>query len=137
LRIIDLGYELPIKPKILVVDDEPAVQAVILDTLESDYRILSAFNGREGVQKAEHLKPDLILMDMMMPDVSGYEAVRLLQGSAVTRDIPVLVMTAQNFDDSTVQLIKEEPNVKGFLTKPFRPKILRDTVKATLQKSPS
>jgi CheY-like chemotaxis protein len=132
--VIDIGYESVEKKIILVVDDEVALQSVLFDSLESEFRLISAFNGREGLSKAENVKPDLILMDVMMPDMGGYDAVRLLNTNPLTRHIPVVVMTAQNFDDSTVQLIKQESNVVQFLTKPFRPKALRELVRKVLEK---
>jgi CheY-like chemotaxis protein len=72
-------------------------------------------------------------MDVMMPDMGGYDAVRLLYDNHQTRNIPVVVMTAQDFDASTIQLIRREPNVVSFLTKPFRPRNLRDIIKAILE----
>ncbi len=131
-NVIDIGYKPPEKRKLLVVDDEPSLQTLIFDTLEADYRVISAFNGREGIDKAAKTRPDLILMDVMMPDMGGYEAVRSLRNNPLTKDIPVIVMTAQNFDDSTIKWIKEEPNVASFLAKPFRPKTLRELIHTVL-----
>lgn len=133
-NVIDIGYQPPVKRKILVVDDEVSLQTLIFDTLESEYRIITAYNGREGVEKAINVKPDVILMDVMMPDIGGYDAVRMLNTNEETRDIPVVVMTAQDFDTSTIQLIRQEPNVLSFLTKPFRPKSLREIIKLVLEK---
>ncbi len=135
LPIIDIGYEPEVKPLILVVDDEIAIHGVIFDSLESHYRLVSAHNGREGVLRASKIKPALILMDVMMPDIGGYEAVRMLHADASTRNIPVVIMTAQNFDDSTVKLLKLEPNVYNFLPKPFRAKDLRDVVQKAIKRS--
>jgi len=130
--VIDIGLH-PVERKlILIVDDETALQSVLCDSLEADFRLVSAFNGREGLLKAEQVKPDLILMDVMMPDIGGYDANRILNSNPSTRHIPVIVMTAQNFDDSTVQLIKQESNVVQFLPKPFRPKLLREIVNKVL-----
>ena len=126
--IIDIGYQPKEKKLLLVVDDESPIHGVIFDALDEDYRLISAFNGREGVDKAIKAKPALILMDVMMPDIGGYEAVRLLHDDPVTRNIPVVVMTAQNFDESTVKMMKQEPNVLNFLPKPFRTKDLREVV---------
>ena len=133
-NVIDIGYEAPLKRKILVVDDETALQTLIFDALEADYRIISAFNGRESIEKAAHTHPDVILMDVMMPDIGGYDAVRMLNNNKATRDIPVVVMTAQDFDDSTIQLIRQEPNVAAFLNKPFRPKTLREIIKSVIER---
>lgn len=133
--IIDIGFEPTVKPLLLVVDDESAIQGVIFDALEDDYRLVSAFNGREGLSKAVKIKPDLILMDMMMPDIGGYEAVKMLNEDSSTKHIPIVVMTAQNFDTSTVQLMKQEPNVFNFLPKPFRAKELREIVAKAIERS--
>lgn len=133
-KIIDIGYEPPKKKKILVVDDEAALQSVVHDALAEDYQVLSAFNGREGLDQAERMMPDLIFMDVMMPDMNGYEVVKMLRGNPVTKDIPVIVITARDFDPSTVQLMKNESNVVGFLPKPFRVADLRDAVRAILNK---
>src|SRR5262245_58896183 len=134
-KVIDLGYESPERPLILVVDDESALQTLIFDTLDEEYRLVAAHNGREGVDRAGRLKPALILMDVLMPDIGGYDAIRLLGANEETRKIPVIVMTAQDFDDSTIQMIRGEPNVAGFLTKPFRPQALREAIRAVLEKN--
>ncbi len=133
--VIDIGYEPVEKKLILVVDDEAALQTLIFDTLEGEYRILSAFNGREAIDKAPKVKPVVILMDVMMPDIGGYDAVKLLNSNPATRHIPIIMMTAQDFDDSTIQLIRQEPNVAAFVNKPFRPKTLREIIKSVLEKS--
>jgi len=127
--ILDIGYKEEEKALILVVDDEPALQSLVFDTLADDYRLIRAYNGREAIQTAERQKPNLILMDVMMPDIGGYEAVRLLKGNYLTKDIPIIMISANDFDSSTINLIKNESNVKGFLMKPFRPNQLRAIVK--------
>jgi CheY-like chemotaxis protein len=134
IKVVDLGVELPPKQLILVVDDEPALQSLVFDTLSSDYRIISAFNGREGIQKAINSSPDLILMDLMMPDMGGYEALRVLKDTEATKHIPVIVITANNYDQSTIQMMKSEPNVVAFIAKPFRPSGLRETVRMAISK---
>jgi CheY-like chemotaxis protein len=129
-KLIDLGLETPPEKKlILVVDDEHAMHALIFDILQEDYKLASAFNGSEGVQKAEALAPHLILMDLMMPDTNGYDAIRLLRRHPEAGHIPVIVVTARAFDPTTIQLLKAEPNVRAFINKPFRPKELRDLIK--------
>jgi putative two-component system response regulator len=132
--VIDIGYTAPNLRKVLVVDDESALQTLIHDTLEGEYRLASAYNGRQGIDMATNMKPDVILMDVMMPDLGGYEAIRILHSSNVTKNIPIIVMTAKDFDDSTISEIKREPNVVGFLNKPFRPKNLREIIRAALDR---
>jgi putative two-component system response regulator len=134
-QVIDIGYEAPVLSKVLVVDDEAALQTLIFDTLDGEFRLISAFNGREGVDKALKVRPAAILMDVMMPDISGYEAIKMLGANPATRDIPIIVMTAQDFDDSTIVMIRQEPNVVSFLTKPFRPKNLREAVRDAIAKT--
>ena len=133
--IIDIGYTAPQLQKVLIVDEEAALQTLIHDTLEGEYRLASAYNGRQGLEMATNMKPDVILMDVMMPDMGGYEAIRLLHGNSTTRGIPIIVMTAKDFDDSTISEIKREPNVAGFLNKPFRPKNLREIIRSALERS--
>jgi CheY-like chemotaxis protein len=137
-NIIDIGIG-PAKEKksILVVDDELSLQSLIFDTLSEDYIIHSALNGREAITKAEKVQPALILMDLMMPDIGGYEAVQLLNGNQLTRSIPVLIITARNFDQTTISLLKNESNVIGFIAKPFHAKELRELVKTSIEKNPS
>lgn len=131
---IDIGYRPPELKKVLIVDDEMALQTLIQDTLEGQYRLMSAYNGRKGIEMAEKVMPDLILMDVMMPDIGGYEAVKILRANEKTKHIPIIVMTAKNFDESMVGDIKSEVNVACFLQKPFRPKGLRDAIIAALEK---
>lgn len=117
----------------MVVDDEPALQSLVFDTLGDDYRLFHAHNGRAALERVSNFRPDLILMDVMMPDIGGYEAVRLLQENEASREIPVIMISAMDFDPSTVQMLRSEPNVKGFLMKPFRPRQLREIVKSTIE----
>ena len=132
-QIVDLGINRgPDKPQILVVDDEPAMHSLINDALGADYRLVNAENGQEGIQMAARLKPDLILMDMMMPDLTGYEAIRQLGLNEQTNQIPVILVTGRNFNASTVNLLEREKNVAASINKPFRVKELRELVKAHL-----
>jgi len=96
--------------------------------------VLTASDGREGVETAARLKPDLILMDVMMPGVGGLEALRMLLAEEATRGIPVVIMTASRFDPSTEQVFTQEMNVKGFLHKPCPVNILKETILSILKK---
>lgn len=134
-NVIDPGDEAPDKKLILVADDELNLQTLIFDTLSDDHRLVMAGNGREAAEKAERLKPDLILMDVRMPDISGHEAVRTLQEKAATKNIPIIILSAVDFDPDTIHMIKNESNVKGFLTKPFRPAELRNLINKILKET--
>lgn len=130
--ILDIGYNAPLKKTILVVDDESSLQSLMHDAFSEDYLVLSAHNGQEGLRMAAHAKPDVILMDVMMPDINGYEVVKMLRGNPDTKKIPVIISTAKGFDASTVEMLKSEPNVVGFLAKPFRVMELRSAVMKAL-----
>lgn len=80
---------------ILIIDDTPANLAVMVDQLEEvGYRVSVAQEGEEGLQRAEYIRPDLILLDVMMPGIDGFETCRRLKNNDITQDIPVIFMTA-------------------------------------------
>lgn len=117
--IIDIG--LTRLKKVLIAEDEQNIASLIEDWLSNTYEVTVALNGKAALQKVKWEKPHAILMDIVMPDMSGYEVVRALQGDIETKGIPIIAMTAKAYDDSTVSLIKNEPNVLGFINKPFKP----------------
>jgi len=116
------------RKKILVVDDNPVMVEIVKMALESDYDVVSANDGLEGINLAKTEKPDVIIMDVMMPNVSGIELLRMLVSDDETKDIPVIVFTASHFDPSTEMLFKVEKNVKSFLRKPTTVDVLREQV---------
>lgn len=118
-EVIDVNVQA--KPKVLVADDEQDIASLIEDWLSEKYDVTIALNGKTAVQKAIWHQPSVILLDIVMPDMGGYEVVRLLQSTPQTQEIPLIVMTAKNYDDSTVKMIKAEQNVYGFINKPFKP----------------
>ncbi|HOJ86791.1 MAG TPA: response regulator, partial [Elusimicrobiales bacterium] len=85
-----------------------------------------------GISMAKTFKPDVIIMDVMMPNVSGIEMLRMLLSDDETRDIPVIVFTASHFDPSTEMVFKVERNVKSFLRKPCTVDILKQQVKSAI-----
>lgn len=109
----------PVAPAtILIVDDIPANLGTMVKTLESHgFRVVVAQDGEEGLQRAELVRPDLILLDVMMPCMDGFETCRLLKASASTRDIPVIFMTALAESDS--KLAGFAAGGVDYLTKPF------------------
>jgi CheY-like chemotaxis protein len=88
------GGSLMDKKRILIADDEPAIRAVTWRMLEQDYVVLEATNGEEAVEIATEQKPDLILMDLMMPEMDGYAACSLIKADQATKMIPVIILTA-------------------------------------------
>lgn len=116
------------KLKILIVDDNLTFLQLIELALSSDFEVVTASDGKEGLDKVRNVKPDLILLDVMMPHVSGIEMLRTLVSDPDTRDIPVLVITASHFDPSVEMLFKQEPNVRGFFQKPMSVESLKQEI---------
>jgi len=109
--------------KILSVDDSKMVHMVVAKTLKNfDVVHLTAMNGEEGLAKARAEKPDLILLDITMPVMTGLEALSQLKADPETAGIPVVMLTAESATDS--QTFAFEQGVEKYLTKPFGDDIL-------------
>ncbi len=104
-------------PLVLVVEDNVDLNGFIAATLRPDYRVQSAFDGREGLEKALALQPDLILSDLMMPGMSGEDMVRELRRQAAMRDVPVVMLTARVEPELRQRLLRD--GVQDYLGKPF------------------
>lgn len=118
---------------ILVADDDPDILSIVSMSLETQgYAIHKATNGREAVDLAKQYHPDLILMDMMMPVVSGYEAVRELKADATTRDITVVGLSAKAM--ATDMERATDVGIDGYITKPFRIAQVLTVVESYLEK---
>jgi len=104
---------------ILVADDDPDILSIVSMSLETQgYTVHKASNGREAVDLAREHHPDLILMDMMMPVVSGYEAVGELKADEVTKDIVIVGLSAKAM--ATDMERAADAGIDGYITKPFR-----------------
>jgi CheY-like chemotaxis protein len=104
---------------ILVADDDPDILSIVSMSLETQgYTVHKATNGREAVDLAREHHPDLILMDMMMPVVSGYEAVGELKADASTQDIIIVGLSAKAM--ATDMERATDAGIDGYITKPFR-----------------
>jgi CheY-like chemotaxis protein len=118
--------------KILLADDEPAVRRLVTATLadESRYRILEASNGVEALAVARAEQPALVLLDVNMPDMDGFEVCRALKSDPATRGIVVVMLTAmaQAVDRERGQAVGAD----GFFTKPFSPLALLEKVEEVL-----
>ena len=104
---------------ILIVDDTPANLGVIVESLEDHgFRVVVAQDGEEGLQRADFVQPDLILLDVMMPGLDGFEVCRRLKALASTRDIPVIFMTSLTETENKVAAFKA--GGVDYVTKPLR-----------------
>jgi len=118
--------------KILIVDDEPINIDILNENLKSDYKVVAALNGSQALKIAFSKKPpDLILLDIMMPDMDGYQVLKHLQEDERTKDIPVIFITSRNHETDEEYGLKI--GARDYITKPFSPPILRARVKIHLE----
>ena len=109
--------------KVLVVDDEPDVVEILSYNLSREnYLVYKAYNGSDGVRVAHEVQPDLVIMDIRMPGINGIEACRQMKQDDETKTIPVLFLTADADEYTTMNAI--EAGGDHFITKPIRPQIL-------------
>ena len=117
---------------ILVADDDPDILSIVSMSLETQgYTVYKATNGREAVDLAKEHHPDLVLMDMMMPILSGYEAVGELKADATTRDITIVGLSAKAM--ATDMERATDVGIDGYITKPFRIAQILTVVESYLQ----
>ncbi len=117
--------------KIMAVDDERHIVRLIQVNLErAGYQVITAFDGPEALKKVETDKPDLIVLDVMMPKMDGFEVLKRLQANPETREIPVVMLTAKAQDADVFR--GWASGVSAYLTKPFNPLELITFVKRIL-----
>jgi twitching motility two-component system response regulator PilH len=109
--------EMPIK-KVLVVDDSPTERYYLVDILRKNgFLVETAENGDEGIVKAKALRPDLILMDVVMPGVNGFQVTRILSRDEITKDIPVIMCTSKGQETDRVWGMRQ--GAVAYLVKPI------------------
>lgn len=122
----------PPKAKILVADDDPAIVELIRVTLETHgYTVIPAYNGSEALRKAIQERPDLIILDIVMPEMDGYEVLRTLKSSEETNHILIIILTAYASD--TGAIVSWMEGAIGYLAKPFDPDELLTLVEQGLK----
>jgi twitching motility two-component system response regulator PilH len=119
---------MPIR-KILVVDDSPTERYYLTDILKKNgYEVAIAENAEQGIAQARAIKPDLILMDVVMPGMNGFQATRALSKDAATKTIPVILCTTK--DQETDQVWGMRQGASGYLVKPVPADDLLAKIKA-------
>ena len=119
--------------KILAVDDERHIVRLVQVNMErAGYQVVTAFDGREAMEKIEADKPDLVILDVMMPYMDGFEVLQTLRQNASTRDLPVIMLTAKAQDADVFR--GWQSGVDSYLTKPFNPTELLSFVKRILER---
>jgi signal transduction histidine kinase len=113
-------------PLVLVVEDNDDMRRFVAESLATDFRVAEASNGAEGLAQAAALRPDLVVSDVMMPEMSGDEMVRALRADGLLRDVPVLLLTAKTDDALRIRLLRQ--GAQDYLSKPFQVDELRARV---------
>src|SRR5439155_11211892 len=118
---------------ILVIDDSPTILKVVQLVLsKAGYNIVTASDGEQGVASARHERPDLILLDFVMPKMNGYQVCRALSADAKLREIPVVLMSAKG--DQVGERFVKVLGIVDYITKPFSPEAIAAVVTHSLDK---
>jgi two-component system response regulator VicR len=121
--------------RVIYIEDEPEmIDLVRLILLRRNFKVIGANGGREGLELVHRLHPDVILLDLMMPDMDGWEVYQKLKSVESTKSIPVIIITAkaQNIDKVLgLQIAK----VDDYISKPFNPKELIDSIERILKRN--
>lgn len=118
---------------ILIIDDEDDIRAILTYNLEKEnYRVLNASNGKDGIELAQQHTPDLVLLDVMMPEMDGIEVCEFLRAAPKTENISICFLTARSEDYS--QIAGLEAGADDYVSKPIKPKVLVSRIKAILRR---
>jgi two-component system phosphate regulon response regulator PhoB len=119
--------------RLLVIEDEADLQKVLGYNLkQAGYEVLSALRGQDGLRLAREHRPDLVLLDLMLPDISGTEVCKALKGDAKTREIPVVMLTAKG--EEIDRVLGFELGAEDYVVKPFSVRELLLRIKAVLRR---
>jgi PAS domain S-box-containing protein len=127
-RIEETSEEIAARSLVLVVEDNPEMNRFVAETLSTRYRVITALDGRTGLEKAMALKPDLIVSDVMMPRLSGDELVAALRRQSVMDRVPILLLTAKADEAVRVSLLRG--GAQDYIQKPFSVEELKARVGA-------
>ena len=114
------------KTRILIADDEQTIRSLVRRILSDKFVVLEASDGEEAVAMARQHKPDLILMDIMMPNMDGYNACSLIKAAQTTKSIPVVMLTGLVYELN--KKLAEDIGADGYITKPFTTRKLLETI---------
>ena len=119
------------KGKVLVVDDEVNITQILEFSIGAEgFDVMTAQNGEEAIEKARREQPDLIILDIMMPKIDGYEACRILKANPLTKNIPVVLLTAKGRDID--KRLGMEVGATDYIVKPFSPNKLIERINQLL-----
>jgi len=113
--------------RVLIVDDSPTEMHILSNMMEKmGHAVITAENGEQGVNTAREAKPDLILMDVVMPGINGFQATRQLHKNEATKDIPVIIVSTK--DQATDKMWGQRQGAKAYVTKPVEENELVDAI---------
>lgn len=118
------------KPLMLVIDDNEDILRLISQMMEQDYSVITARGGKQGLKMASRYVPDIIICDVMMPDMDGMECCKLLKEELTTSHIPILMLTACSMEDQRVQGYMS--GADGYMSKPFSSEMLKARVRSLI-----
>jgi PleD family two-component response regulator len=116
--------------KVLIVDDDKSNLLVLMDILQADYTLSIVKEGEDAIKNAEKNRPDLILLDIILPDIDGYEVLARLRKSDNTKNIPVIFISGLSESGSQEKAL--QCGAVGFILKPFDPSVVKQKVKEQL-----
>lgn len=119
-----------LRKRILVADDDPSVLYSVRRVLENSYYVIEASNGVEAVHLAQSQKPDIIFIDMMMPEKDGLTACAEIKANEATKAIPIVMLTGTGYELN--KKLAKSMGASGYVTKPFKPQELLDTISKLL-----
>ena len=132
----ELPLAAPSEKLVLLVDDDESLLDLMEHVVKHEgFRTDRAQDGPEALRKAQALNPDIMILDMMLPGLGGYEVSRQLQAVGCG-DIPIIIVTGRVMDPQGIELIRQESNVKEFMEKPVRPVVLAGTLHRLLNTRP-
>jgi len=127
-------YEKFMKKKILVVDDDPGVVELLKDVLTAqDFRVISARDGDEAIKKVREENPDFVVLDVVLPGLSGFEVCRILKQDSITHSIPIMMLSGKAMETGD-KITGFEAGADDYLTKPFETKELVARINAVLRR---
>lgn len=127
LRPVEIPSE---RPRVLAIDDDPSISALLSAVMGDEFEVEAVRSGEEGIRRATVARPDLILLDLGLPDMRGTEVAQRLRESVATSLIPIIMLTG--FDDAEMESLRA--GVDDYVTKPFDPERLRARMQAALRR---
>jgi CheY-like chemotaxis protein len=114
---------------VLLVDDDPLILEILRTILDlEEFEVATATDGRQALDAVDHTRPDVVVCDVMMPELDGFEVCRTLKSEPATADLPVILLTARDRPED--RRAGEDAGCDAYLTKPFSPLQLIDVIRA-------